>query len=414
VTFPRKAVVNLLLAAGLVFLSWGGLPAGEAGGLRRPAKVTVVDEQAKVELVDLPIDPTQRITYQFSQNMRMGFQLHTEQGLVRITCGQGGETNNTTCRIDNTDLEFGNPAGRWDPQQAPLAQESGGRKRLGTKSTWVYSNVRITQIVEVVATRPLVKKDGAPGKRLRDTCVIRYLIENKDTRPHKVGIRNMIDTLIVNNDGAQFAVPGKDARILPNGDFRSTKEIPPYVMVLERPDLNNPGVMAIVSPRLGGRIDPPNRLILTRWPGSGVGWEVPVQQAAFDTAYAIYWDPKEIPAGGKREVGHAYGRGLVTGLEGEGRVQVDLGGSFQPGKRFTVTAYVESPEEGQSLTLELPAGMARLEGKAVQPVPPPLAGGLSVVLWKGSVERTGQFPLRVRSSTGYILTKTVSVTAGTD
>jgi hypothetical protein len=397
------------LAGGLLFLTGAGSPAGQKDGPRQAAKVTIRDEQAKIELVDLPVDPEQRITYQFSQNMRVGFQLHTDQGRVRITCGQGGETNNTTCRIDNMDIEFGNQAGRWDPQQAPLDAGGSPRKRLGTKSTWVYGNLRFTQIIEVVATRPLAKKDGAVGKRLRDTCVIRYLIENKDTRPHKVGIRNMIDTLIVNNDGAQFAVPGKDARILPNGDFRTPKDIPPYVMVLERPDLNNPGVVAIISPRLGGRFDHPNRLVLTRWPGSGVGWEVPVQQAAFDTAYAIYWDPKEIAAGGKREVGFAYGRGLVTGLDGEGQVQVALGGSFEPGKRFTVTAYVDGPLEGQTLTLELPPGMAQLEGKAVQPVPAPLTGGLGVVYWKGSVERTGAFPVRVRSSTGFIMTKTVTV-----
>src|SRR5207302_5171360 len=117
----------------------------------------------------------------------------------------------------------------------------------------------------------------------------------------------------------------------------------------------------------GGRLEAPNRLSLTRWPGSGVGWEVPVQNGTGDTSYAIYWDPKEIKPGGKREVGFAYGKGIAGGNTDEGRVDVVLGGSFEPNKLFTVTAYVENALDGQSLTLELPAGMARVEGREIQP-----------------------------------------------
>jgi hypothetical protein len=402
------AKVGPLLAGGLLLLLLPGLDA--SAGARRPVHVTVRDEQPKLELVDLPTDPTPRIAYNLGHNMRVGFMVQTEQGFQRITCGQDGSTNNTVCRIDNGDMEFGAPQGRWDPQRAPLEAGPAGKRRQGTRSTWVFNNIRITQIVEIVPTRPTDKKAGpAAGKRLRDACVLRYVIDNKDTRAHRVGIRNMIDTLIVNNDGALFAVPGKD-QILAGADFRSTKEIPAWVQVLERPDLKNPGVVAHITPKLGGRIEPPNRLTLTGWPGSGVGWEVPARQAVGDSAYAIYWDPKEIPPNGKREVGFAYGRGIATGVEDEGRVVVSLGGSFEPQRLFTVTAYVESPVEGQSLTLELPAGMAAVEGKPTQPVPQPLAGGLSVVLWKGRVLHGGEFPLKVRSSTGYILTKTVTVT----
>jgi hypothetical protein len=404
---PAGLAWQLLGAALLVVVGSTG-PAAGADEPARPVRVSFHDEQPQVELVDLPTDPAPRIIYQFSQNMRVGFQLMSPVGQVRITCGTGGETNNTTCRIDSSDVEFGGPAGRWDPQQAPLAEGAAGRKRQGTRSSWVYGKIRITQIVEIVSTRAPRTPGGTPAKRLRDTCVLRYLIENGDSRPHQVGIRNMIDTLIVNNDGAQFADAAK-GQILPGGDFRTTKVVPAHVLVLERPDLKNPGVVAHISTRLGGRIDPADRLILTRWPGSGVGWEVPAQQAAFDTAYAIYWNPKAIPAGGKREVGFAYGGGFVNRLEDGGRLQMALGGSFAPGKVFTITAYVESPLEGQSLTLELPPAMARLEGQATQPVPQPLASGISVVLWKGSVRTLGQHPVRVRSSTGYVLTRTVTV-----
>ena len=47
-----------------------------------------------------------------------------------------------------------------------------------------------------------------------------------------------------------------------------------------------------------------------------------------------------------------------------------LGGSFEPGKVFNISAVVADPALGQTLTLELPKGMHRLEGKDVQAVAP--------------------------------------------
>jgi hypothetical protein len=400
------AVLALTLGLGAVLL------AADPPRTRRPVRVTVRDEQPQVQLVDLPVDPLPRIRYAFTQpNMRVGFEVLVGQGFVNITCSNTGGTSNTMCRIDGTDVEYGSPAGKWDPQQAPLVAGEGGRKRQGTRSTWVYNNLRITQIVEIVPAKLPGEKAG--GKRLRSACLLRYVIENKDTKSHKVGIRNMVDTLVAGNDGAPFAIPGKN-QISPGADLRSPKEIPEYVMVMQNPDLRNPGVVAHITPRPGGRLDPPNRLILTRWPGSGCGWEIPAVQAVGDTAYGIYWDPKEVPPQGKREVGFAYGRGVVSGVGDEGRVAVALGGSFEPGRLFTVSAYVEDPFEGQSLTLELPAGLSRVEGKATQPVPAPMRGGLSLVMWKARVEKAGQFALKVRSSSGVTQTKTLIITPTED
>jgi hypothetical protein len=89
---------------------------------------------------------------------------------------------------------------------------------------------------------------------------------------------------------------------------------------------------------------------------------------------------------------------------------VGLGGSFEPGKLFTVTAHVLDPAPGQSLTLELPAGMERVEGKERQPVPINLDDANSMVLWKARVLSPGQFALRVHSSTGLTQTKLITIT----
>jgi hypothetical protein len=129
-----------------------------------------------------------------------------------------------------------------------------------------------------------------------------------------------------------------------------------------------------------------------------------------DSALGIFWDPKELKPGGKREIAYAYGKGIAIAPESEGRFNLVLGGSFEPGKLFTIAAYVQDPATGQSLTLELPPGMERMEGKEIQPVAPASEDRPeSMVLWKARVLKTGQFPLRVRSNTGLTQTKLISI-----
>ncbi len=73
-----------------------------------------------------------------------------------------------------------------------------------------------------------------------------------------------------------------------------------------------------------------------------------------------------------------------------------------------MAAYVQDPASGQSLTLELPAGMQRIEGKESQPVATDDDGN-GMVLWKARVLRPGQFTLRVRSSTGITQSKIITI-----
>jgi len=126
---------------------------------------------------------------------------------------------------------------------------------------------------------------------------------------------------------------------------------------------------------------------------------------------AFYWEPKEIKAGGKRDIGYGYGQGIVPAPESEGNCDVVLGGSFEPGKLFTISAVVNDPAVGQTLRLELPAGMQLVEGKERQPVlQAAQEDHPSLVLWKARVLQTGQFTLRIRSSTGVTQTKIITIT----
>ncbi len=88
-------------------------------------------------------------------------------------------------------------------------------------------------------------------------------------------------------------------------------------------------------------------------------------------------------------------------------VKIDLTGSFKPGKFFTVNACITYPPFAESLTLELPPGLERVEGKEIQPVPPADDDGNCLVQWKVRVLRPGQFQVRVCSSTGETYAKII-------
>ena len=91
---------------------------------------------------------------------------------------------------------------------------------------------------------------------------------------------------------------------------------------------------------------------------------------------------------------------------------MNLGGSFEPGKIFNVSAVVADPALGQTLALEIPKGMQRLEGKEIQAVGS-LTGDqeYSTVLWKCRVVEPGEYRIRICSSTGITETKVVTITA---
>src|SRR5262249_13155964 len=146
-------------------------------------------------------------------------------------------------------------------------------------------------------------------------------------------------------------IPGK---ILDGMELKG-KQLPPYLQMLQIPDLKNPGYVSHMTFDLGKRIDRPDRVVLSRFGAAGV-WDLPIFMAGGDSAMAAFWEPKEIKPGGKREIAYAYGKGVAVSPESEGAVRLALGGSFEPGKAFDVTAYVADPATGQFLTLELPAG----------------------------------------------------------
>jgi hypothetical protein len=387
---------TLLPLAAVAVLAFGLLPLGSAQApAGKPYKVTIQEEKSEVAENVLPFDQTVRIEYQYVGNMSFGV---TAEGKM-LTCGAGAA--HAMFKIGDQ-LAF--PDNVTQPQQLPPGPNN--KKRQGSQVSWTRGNIKITNVFEVIPGKPYSK--NAPQKRRNDCLLIKYVIENTGDKDQKVGVRMHIDTLCVTNDGAIFASPIAHPGKLLDGIAFKGKDVPDIVEILENPNLQNPGFKGVFTFRLGNKIECPNRIVLTSLRVGGQ-WDIPAQQAMGDSAVAFYWEDIEVKAKGKREVGFAYGQSQACNPENEGKVRVNFGGSFEPGKLFTVTAYVEDPVEGQSLTLQLPKGVERVDGKEMQTVPQPTGEGQSIVMWRCRVTELGSFPIRIRSSNGVTETRTVTV-----
>ena len=388
-------------AAVLLLASWTA--AQENAG---PVKVTIKDGKTVIGEATLPLDATPRIVAQYMGDTHFGLMVNNQ----RITCSPQGSI--WGCMM--VDGAISNPFVNFNGQvrqPAPLPPSASGKKRLGGQLAWKHGGVNVTQLVELVPSKPSTKAALAGQKRLLDTVRVSYVLENNDRQPHKVAFKTCIDILIVNNDGALYASPTTQPGKVLNGVALSGKELPEYLWVLERPDLTNPGFVATMTLK-HAKGENPNKIVL-----SNLGvvtnfqvWDVPAQ-AAGDSACALFWEEKELKPGQKRELVWGYGGGISTSPDNEGRVSLGLTGSFEPGKLFTIAAQVEDPIPDQALALELPAGMERVEGKEIQSVAPPTDSGSSLVLWKARVVRPGDFEIRIRSSNGSVQSKHVSIQA---
>jgi len=348
----------------------------------------------------------------------------------RLTYEQRGLTNNTCVRLDNHEWLFGDSpfrrddgkpeasnwtgSGRWLNMKEDLGTDpTTGLKIEGYRSAWIYDEqkVVVTQTVEIV-----------PGdqSRLLDTCLVRYRIDNQDSKKHLVGLRMLLDTFIGSNDGVPFTLPGAPNLCDTEMRFNQPQEVPDFIEALERPDLQNPGTIAHLGLKRQAPFDPPDRLMLGAWPNFRLHdrdarclqektlWEVPLfpikTLTPADSAVTIYWNEKELQPGQHREMAFTYGLGNVASGEAQGRLGITVGGSFVEGGEFTVTAYVREPSRDETVNLDLPEGFHLLSGTAQQtvpPLPPDASSPNSPVTWKvrGPV-KSGQYTLRVRASSG--------------
>lgn len=351
----------------------------------------------------VPVDADPRLAFQYGKNMRFGLTLLKDAaGKIvnkKLTYSADGETNSTVVRIDGKDFEFGGPAGDWLEKNTKVGN--------GSKSVWKIDKVEIAQILEIVPSNQPVQVAPGVSKRILDTCLTRYEIENKSDKKILVGLRIQVDTLIGSNDGVPFAVPGLPGLVTTFKDF--PRDIPDFVEALENPNLQKPGTVGHMTFKLGGNLEPPGRVGLTRWPGHDfVRWEVPVASMGNDSAVVLYWNEQDVDVNQKRTLGFSYGYGSGLSSAGSGKLRLTLDGTFVVGEPFTVLARVQNPVKEQTLTLALPAGLERAAGQEKEAVPP-ATNDSSVVTWKVKAAQPGDFTLEVKSSTGLVEAKTVTI-----
>jgi hypothetical protein len=380
-------------------------------GPRTDVKIEEHNGEGGGQVAEVPIDPTPRVRYQYGKNMRFGLVGTEAVGgrFKQLTYSVDGHSNSTVLRVDGQVVEFGGLSG--ETRQTPAAPGFQPGQSFQSKAVWAWNNkIQVSQALDVVPSQQPVDVGGTP-KRLLDTCLVGYQILNLDNRPHRVGLRALVDTLIGINDGVPFTVPGRQGLVNTSADFRPAARVPDFIQALEVPNLRAPGTVAHMSLKLGGGFEAPERVSLTRWPSFDfIRWEVPVQNMRDDSAVVLYWQDKALQPGEKRTLGFAYGLGTVSGSEGGGKLAVSLSGSFEPGEEFTVTAYVNRPQPDQTLTLNLPNELQRTQGDATQAVRAQVGQENSVVTWKVRVVQTGRYTLEVRSSTGVSQSRTLTIT----
>ncbi len=317
-------------------------------------------------------------------SMRFGLEMLDQpdptepRRLKRLTFERDGLTNNTVVKLDGNEWVFGDRPfvevdgrsvgewpGRWlgkpDEHLPETAYSVSGRK-----SVWIYDaqKVEITQFVEIVR--------GAQSNLL-DTCLVRYRMENKDHRPHLVGLRFMLDTFIGSNDGVPFLIPGATALCDTDMKFKEGDRLPDFIQACEHSDLSHPGTIAQVGLKVAGIKEMPSRVTLGAWPNTLLErlnslcnqektlWEVPVLKIGTlppgDSAVTIYWNPVNLLPKQVREVGFSYGLGNVSSGEGAGKLAVTVGGSFCAARRIHGDGLRVQPRPGSDRQPEAAPGL---------------------------------------------------------
>jgi hypothetical protein len=281
---------------------------------------------------------------------------------------------------------------------------------------WICDDhqIEVTQFVERVR---------GEQSRLLDTCRVRYRVENRDSKPHTVGLRFLLDTYIGGNDGVPFTIPGDSDLCDTLKDLPAQakdKKMPDFLQALEKPDLAKPRTVAHLRLKLEDVKEVPQRVTLGAWPneklrvlhrkasGPSTLWEVPLLPMKSldlnDSAVVLYWKEQTLKPREKREVGFEYG---LWNLASQGsRLALTVDGAFRPEGELTVVAYVNAsgPEgDKETVHLTLPDGFKLLEGDDRQRLPPlarDAKSGNRPVTWKVRAADVGKYKFTVETSSG--------------
>lgn len=348
---------------------------------------------------------------------------------IKLNWYENGLGNSIVAQIDGKDEAFGEAGvtGKWYSDKKVDYTHAGvpAGRYGGKKRTYDFQKEGI-HVTQTVTIEPGETIQTGPGeyKRQLTTCLVRYHIYNADTRPHKVGLRVLMDTCIGDNDGVPFTLPGIDELVTQGKDFRGG-QVPDFVQVIGRPvrepnqktDLKDPAnVVLQLNLRVSDKLEAPNRFVLTHYPGAEGKkainkWDIQVKDIGNDSCVVMYWEPKILDRGAHREVGFTYGLGSL-GVDSGRKLAMTVGGSSYVGGELTVVALV-TDRAAKTATLELPkeGGFELVTGTAMQPVPPSRDDRPAAVTWKVRSTSAGRHALYVTTDTKLAASRNVTIAA---
>jgi hypothetical protein len=243
-----------------------------------------------------------------------------------LTYDERGLTNSTCLQLDGNVAAFGTRGrgfgfvqeGAKPVQRVPIPGRDKNRSWL---TVWEASalNIRVTQSVEIVV---------GERTRLYDTALVKYRLENRDTKPHNVGLRFLLNPCIGTNTGTPFHVPAtanKAARLVNTMEVIPRAEMPDYLQALETGDLNDPNATVAIVGLALQEFEPPEKAVICRWPdGAEFGWGgteakgdwkyEPIDKNPHykDACLILYWAEVKMNPGDKREMAFTYGLGQIS------------------------------------------------------------------------------------------------------
>jgi hypothetical protein len=280
---------------------------------------------APVEQPPKPLDDENRITVTFSaETQRFGLALPRvkdprTQKPKRLTRAEDGMTSNTCVEIEGYQYLFGREslgAGvRWARQKGNIIKGvKDGDRKWASAMDYEGDRIRITRTVEIVV---------GEKTRLYDTVLVQFEVENRDKKPHTVGLREMIHTNIGSTTGVT-KVGDAAEEMVDTLKIMEKDKVPPYLQVLESAKLDDKdATTAALGLRLP-RAEPPQKVVLCRWPqefgASEAKWDWRFEAInkdadkgrEKDSCAVIYWGKQVMKPGEKRTLAYTYGLGRIN------------------------------------------------------------------------------------------------------
>jgi hypothetical protein len=172
---------------------------------------------------------------------------------------------------------------------------------MSATATQTIQDIKVTQTLQIVSNAENGEKD---------TVRISYQAKNTGNAHHTVGFRIMLDTMLGDNDGAPFKVPGI-GNIVTEREFIGN-EIPRYWQAYD--SLTDASVFA-VGTFYNNISERPDKVQFAAWPGivGNAGYYTVTDgcEVTNDSAVAVYWNEKSLYKNAEMEVHTSYGVGYA-------------------------------------------------------------------------------------------------------